>query len=367
MVARLAVIAGILIGAAGCPNQAAVPECTDSHYLSAVAADAPSGDLIYIVDSAPNVAGYPYAVERADTLAPILNSSNDGSDLALLTPATGGVIVVNGGAAARRFDSSGTLLWTAGYGALVGVSAGLTSGDRLVVADRDGVRLFEPDGTAAWGFAFPDAVEEVFQVVGDRQDGAWVLGIFSGDLTPWVIVPTQPARPPSGPFILHVNGSGAIVGANAWDGSSDERDNQLLMSVDASGAPVLVFRNRLKAGAPVLGGFDGAGQPLWSQPLGSGALVAADSDGNLLMLSGTYGILEVDRPDAASGQIASATFAIDMDDSGTFQMSVAAIPGGLLLAGERFPVSGETCPRTHFLLQVSTAQLSVSRLSLGLR
>jgi hypothetical protein len=360
-----ALLAVAALGALGCSNQGEAPACGSSRYLLAVAPDAQQAGVIYVADSAPPVAGYPYAVEQADTLAPILMSTNDGSALALLAPAAGGVIVVNGGAAARRFGTSGLDL-TIGYETSVGVSAALAAGDRLVTADLASVRLYETDGTRAWEVALPGSVDQIFQVVSDREDGVWVLGTFSANLLP--LVPTSVTGSGSGPFILHLDGAGTVLGANGWSGSKAARDNQLVMTVDAGGAPVLVFRNRQGASPPVAGSYDRAAQPGGLQEIDDGVLLEADAAGNLLALSAQTGTLHIAHFDVTNGATGGNSFAFDAINAGALSVSAAPVAGGVLLTGERYGTAGpgDICPSTHFLVSVSTADLSVTKLPLGL-
>lgn len=365
---RALLVVAFAIGTTGCPNKAEVPACPEGHYLVAVAADREPGGTIYVADSVPPHVGYPYTVERASSLIPVLRSTNDGSPLALLAPASGGMIVVNGGAAARRFDAPGALLWTLGYAASVGVQAALTGQDRLVVADTQSLRLFNSDGSAVWEKALPETTERVLQVVGDREDGSWVLGTFAGTFLPWVNVAVPPPGVPSGPFVLHFDGSGAVIGAGAWDASLDDGDNQVVMAIDAADAPMLLAKRRPKGAPPVATAFDSAGHVLWSRPLAYGVDLEVDPDGNVLALSrsSTPGTLLINRWDATGGQGADTSFSIETGGAGGMLFSVAPVAGGVVVAGELLEQGQYGCPRRHFLLQIATDNLDVAPLPLGL-
>jgi hypothetical protein len=357
---RAALLVAAGLGAAGCPNQAAAPGCPTAHYLVAVAADAEPGGPVYVADDLALTAGYPYAVERADTLDPVLRSNDDGTDIALLAPAAGGVIVVNGGAAARRFDAAGALLWTIDYGAFVGVRAGLDAGDRLVVGDVRSVRLFEPDGTVGWEQPLPDTVEEVVQVIGDREGGTWVVGQFHQDVAPWISSPPQ--GQPGGLFVLHFDGSGAVIGAGVDGYSSSDLSRPAVASKDAAGAPMLVVRYYPNLSSYVADAFDSTGQLLWSRP--STDWLETDSDGNLVALSVSAGTLVMKRLDATGSEVATANYDPFATGEGSLGITTAPMSGGILVAGELFAAG--SCADKHFLLRVDTPSLTVTRLDLGL-
>ncbi len=355
----LLVAAGL--GAAGCPNRAAAPGCPTGHYLVAVAADADPNGSVYVADYLALTAGYPYAVERADTLKAVLQSNDDGTDIELLSPAAGGVIVVNGGAAARRFDAAGALLWTIGYGAFVGVRAGLGVGDRLVVGDARSVRSFEPDGAVGWAQPLPDTVEELVQVIGDGESGYWVVGQFQQSVAPWISSPPQGQS--GGLFLLHLDGSGVVIGAGVDGYSNNDFSRPAVASKDAAGAPMLVVRYFPNGSYQVADAFDGAGQLLWSRS--STDLIATDSGGTLVALSSSSGALVMKRLDATGSQVATATYAVFATGEGYLEMTTAPTNGGVLVAGERL-VTG-SCANRHFLLRIETPTLTVTRLDLGLR
>ncbi|HZL20575.1 MAG TPA: hypothetical protein VFG23_22780, partial [Polyangia bacterium] len=105
-----------LLGIAGCLPAGQSDGCA-TPWIAAVAAG-PSG-TIYLASSSLQL-GAPYEVTRANDGASIWRGTEDGTTLGLLAPSTGGVVVVNGGAAARRLDASGTLMWEIGYGTTVG-------------------------------------------------------------------------------------------------------------------------------------------------------------------------------------------------------------------------------------------------------
>ncbi|HTQ04417.1 MAG TPA: hypothetical protein VMI54_11190 [Polyangiaceae bacterium] len=349
------------LGAAGCQNQAALPGCPTAHHLVAVAADADPGGPVYVADDVAKSPGYAYSVERAGTLDAILQSEDDGTPIALLAPAAGGVIVVNGGAAARRFDASGALLWTVGYGAFVGVSAGLGADDRLAVADQGSVRLLEADGTSAWEQPLPETVNDLVQVLGDGQSGYWAIGEFEHDVAPWIVGP--PAGESGGVFVLHFDGSGNVIGAGVGTSTSNDFSHPAVASKDTAGAPMLVVRYWPNLSSYVADAFDGAGQLLWSRP--SADPIAADTDGNLLSLSVSKGTLGLARLDATGSELASADYSPFATGGGAVELTTAPTAGGILVAGEQFDSAG-SCDDRHFLLRVDTASLAVTPLALGL-
>jgi hypothetical protein len=351
-VLRGALLIGVVLGAGACPNRAAEPGCLDGHFITAVAADADPAGTIYVADGGALGVGYPTTVARAASWKPVWTGQGDGTGLGVLAPASGGVIVVNSGAAARRFDASGAPIWTIGYGAFVGVNAALTGSDRLVVVDLDGARMFGPDGTPLWGAALPAGALQVFQVVADRADGVWILG-----------------RLGSGTFIHHLDGNGAVLASVAVNGSQDQRDSQLLVTTDAGGAAVLVLRHRTYSGPPMLDAYDSDGASLWSRNLTEGGILATDGAGDMFVLSGMHGTLTVARSDM-TGAGTPTSFAIDDRDKGGFTIVTAPRPDGMLVAGERYDVTGVdtvSCPWGHFLLQIASADLTVAALPLGLR
>jgi hypothetical protein len=359
--ARAAAVIAVALAAAGCPTDPGAPVCPDGHYLVAVAADGADPSTVYVADDFSRTAGYPYIVGHADTLQPILRTADDGTSLALLAPAAGGVVVVNGGAAARRFDATGAALWTIGYGASVGVTATLIDGDRLVVADKSSLRVFEADGTAGWELALPDTVEQVVQVIGDRSGGFWFVGQFEQNLAPWIASP--PAGTSGGLFVLHFDAGGAVIGAGVDGFSNNEFTHPAVAAKDAAGAPMLVVPYFPNGSSPVAVAFDGTGKVLWSQS--STARLETDAEGNLLSISSGGGrAIDLARLDATGSQVASATFALAGTDTGDLSTTTAPVSGGILVAGEHVGSGG--CPDQHFLLHVDTASLGVTSLKVGL-
>ena len=82
--------------------------------------------------------------------------SPDGTTPGLLAPEAGGFILVNGGAAARRFDATGGLVAAIGYGlpapddSLASSAAALLGGDQLLIADAGAVRLYDAGWSTLW-------------------------------------------------------------------------------------------------------------------------------------------------------------------------------------------------------------------------
>jgi len=359
--ARVALLIAGGLGAAGCPNRAALPACPTAHLLVSVAADADPGGPVYLADDFAGATGYPYAIERADTLDAVLRSTDDGTALALLAPAAGGLVVVNGGAAARRFDGAGTLLWTAGYGAFLGVRAGLGAGDRLLVADAGSLWLLAPDGTVAWKRPLPDTVDEVVQVLGDGDSGYWVVGQFQQNVAPWIA--SGPDGDRGGLFVLHVDQSGSVIGAGASGYSNNDLSRPAVASQDAAGAPMLVVRYQPNGSFPTAEAFDGAGQLLWSRP--STDRLETDGAGNLVGLSISGPTLVIKRLDASGSEVATTTHDLFASRPSSVQMATAPVSGGVLVAGA--PFDAASCPSAHFLLRVDTPSLAVTDLPLGLR
>jgi hypothetical protein len=351
--------------------------------LVAVAADAtPNGPtyLTQTTDTGSTYVGKPYSVDAGPPFHSIFRSTTDATFLALLAPRAGGVVVVNGGAAARRFDASGTLSWTVGYGTLVGVKAALTPDDHLFLADAASVRLFGPDGAAVWERTLPLASEASW-LLSDRADGVWIVGRMSSVFPPWVPGPPSPDGDPVGHFILHFNGSGDVVGGDAWAGPHERGTTVTTAVVGAGpgGAPMLVVLGHTDeddSDAPVFGlprphpfgafvvSFDGVGQRLWSRIVDARVRLASDPDGNLIALASAENteLLLIDRWDGNGAEIMGTSFSVLATKPGRLDWTSAPAPGGVVVAGQHMveqSVPGG-CPKEHFVLRIDTAHLEVT-------
>lgn len=348
----------------------------DAGHLAAIAADAQTGHDYVALTS---VAGASYAIVDTSTLKPIWSATGDGTPVQLLAPSTGGVLVINGGAAARRIDGSGALLWSAGYADIVGVLATLSGVDGLLVADAQSIRGYGSDGTPAWDEALPGAITAEAALVSDRQGGAWLVGSFSGGLPPWVAAAASSAgHQPSGPFVLHFDGQGAEIGGGAWNipGLAFHR---AVEAADAAGAPMLLvigdsggidapaFGLTASAGAvSVAAAFGPTGQILWSRTTASVPDPQADAEGNLLVLSGSSGVFSVERWDPTGTPGPAVDFTVDATKRAGLQWSSAPIAGGLVVGGEQIVPSSDDedtfCNGRHFLVQITTEPLAVNPL-----
>jgi hypothetical protein len=379
----------VVLGAMGCQFFRDRPACDGQHILVAVAPDATPGGPTYLVDRLSPDDGTRFTVERAGDLSSIVRSTSDGTAIALLAPASGGVVVVNGGAAARRFDASGKALWTIGYGATVGVAADLVGGeelDDLVVADAASVRRYAADGTLRWERALPTPTRTVSQVVGDRAGGAWVVGTFmGGPFPPWIT--TQPAPIGELPkhFILRFDAAGNVVSGHAWDSfqDGDVTLRQVLVAVDATGASVLVVAGVTDLqglAAPAFGittrgsqtfaaGLDAAGGLLWSRAVDAGAALAVDAAGTVLALSPSTSpsSLAIARWGDDGTDVAQATVSVGSDTTGSLSWVTAPVADGVVVAGQHLETDtseSATCAHENFLMRVDTATLQSTPLPL---
>ncbi len=409
------------LGLAGCPDLSG-SQC-DQHQVLAVSDDRAAGGATYVLRGVGFAQGDPYTLARTDRVAPLASLVGDGTPAALLAPAAGGVIVVGDGAAAQRFDATGTSLWTVGYDA-VGAQADLAGDDRLIVADSTTVRAVSPDGTTTWERALDGATTGVSQVVADRAGGAWVVGAFTGAFPPWVAGVRADGRAVYGHFILRFDGAGAVVAANAWDDTGvpdlawtqalavarGEGSTELLLVgvADSGGAiPALGIENAY-GDRPFVVAFDAAGSLLWSRPLDRGVRLAVDDVGNLLALSASAssvdagapatstglvsgaplsvtqtvtGGLVVERWDASGAPLAASdpatptrtTVSVQMTSSGVLTWTSAPTSGGIVVAGQWLaaPQSDDSviveCPQRAFAFRAQTESLLVTPLTVVAR
>jgi hypothetical protein len=353
-----------------------------------VAADR-SADVIYVADATNLSRGAPYVVERAANLAPVFSSTVDETNISLVAPSTGGVTVINGGAAARWFDAGGAAGATSGYGAVVGVSGAMLSSDRVLLADAGTVRALEPDGTAAWERSLPATTETIVQVAADNAGGGWVVGTFAGTFPPWLTTPApapgQSSGESHGHFILHFDGAGTTTAGRAWNGLDDGgvRLGEAVVAVRGDGSAVLVVQGQTQEsgsyGAPAFGigqpvgakpfaaGFDGTGQLVWSRVLDAFVDLQPDASGVLLAIGSKDGMLVAERWDDGGNAAASASVPIDGGASGNLTWAAAPAAGGIVVAGERLGAGPSGCPQSHFLVRVASTDLATTVLDLGLK
>lgn len=345
---------------AGCTNKAAEPGCTGEHTLAAVAADADPTGPIYVADSISGLPGS-YVVERAGTLSPIFQGTPDDTKLGLLVPSTGGVVLVNGGASARRFSTSGALLWTIGYAATPEVRAALTADDQLFIADLEGVRAYDLDATLLFKHVLPSRALKLLQVISDLNGGAWVLG--AGDLSAW-----QPGSEPSNLFVAHFDRDGALLDAHTWQGSTEERDNQIVMSVSDDDTPRLLLQRRQYGGSLDVTALGTAGTELWTVTVPDGQPLEADAEGVAFSIRYVGDTVDVERWDTTGNIDASATVTHAPSGTSGASLVVARLRGGLLVGGTWLGTENAVmCPRGHFLSRVQSSDLGATSIPLGMR
>jgi hypothetical protein len=395
---------------AGCPNDLGDTQC-DQRRVLAVSDDRATGGPTYVLRGAGFAQGVPYTLARTDRVAPLASVIGDGTTAELLAPAAGGVIVAGDGAAAQRFDATGTSLWTVGYDA-VGAHAALVGDDRMIVADATTVRAVSPDGATTWERALDGATTGVSQVVADRAGGAWVVGAFTGGFPPWVAFDGADARAVVGHFILRFDGAGDVVAANAWNDTSEAglAWTQALAVARGDGSTELVLVGGASSGAgdvpaldvdgagPFVVAFDAAGVLLWSRELPGGVELAVDDAGNLMALSEnaaagdagapppvTTGLvggtppsatttfahnLLIERLDASGAPLGSRTAVpVQTTSFGALTWTSAPTNGGIVVAGQWLaaPQSDESvvveCPQPAFAFRAQTETLLITPLT----
>jgi hypothetical protein len=373
--AGFVVAAALLTGAVGCKADAG--SACAAGTLTAVAVDAQTPSRTYV--ALTSVAGAAYGIVDASNLSTLWSATDDGRPLGLFAPSAGGVLVANGGAAARRIDASGALLWSVGYGDVIGVLAALTDTDDLVVVDPQSVRRYGSEGTPVWDEALPASITGVSALVADRQGGVWLVGTFAGGLSPWVAAaPSSTGVQPSGPFVIHLDGQGDEIGGGAWNLPALAL-HQAAEAIDASGAPMLVVTGGgSEVVAPAFGlpaatgevaiaaAFGSSGQILWSRTIASAPDLRADAEGNLLALTGSTGTLSVDRWDSDGNPGPSVGFVVDAKNRVGLRWAGTPVAGGLVVGGEEIVAAdGEEdslCNGRHFLVQITTDPLAIEAL-----
>jgi hypothetical protein len=355
-----AAICALLLGAAGCqPLTSSSTNCSTLSY-GGIAADA--SDTIYVAVTStvypePPYAGGSYLVERATDGKVFWNGDSDGTAIGLVAPQTDGVVVVGGGAAARRIDASGVVDCTIGYGAMAGSSAAVTDTGDFATADTEAVRLFQADGTPIWERSLPPTLGGIPQVLGDRAGGVWVLGVLQQ----------------SGPLIVHIDGSGTTVGANdSWapGGNGGLTLGRAAVAVDAAGAPILVIVQGGGSSGVRATAFDRAAQFLWSRALSPttlagvyGPLVGLQVDraGDLFEIEALNDSLTISRWDAQGNLLGSAPFSPSNAGTGGLDWVSAPDAGGILIAGVRTMFAEDfRCGHERFIVRVDTNTMQVT-------
>ena len=315
-------------------------------------------------------------VKWAATLA-----TDDGSPLTLLSPASGGVVVVGGGAYAQRFDENGQRQWAVGSATQTALPLAALSGqDHLMIAEGDAFWLFDASGDQIAAFSLPSGAN-VSEVVGDGGDGFWLLGSFVGTFLPWVTMPLSFGFSSSpGLFILRVDSSGAVAGGGAWDTNVEGgiRIEQMITAFGSSGVPELVLLGTNSGAAPSFGlaargngrfvaGLDSSAHTLWADTRVFTSQLVTDSVGNLFSLAPQNGrspSLAVERWDGGGGVIATTTI-----PGGAHSMTVPTAPavGGILVLESTISSSpGSECVLDQVvLLRVATADLQVETMTLN--
>jgi hypothetical protein len=369
------VVGALLTGAVGCKADDG-SACAAGH-LAAVAVDGQTPSRRYV--ALTSVAGASYGILDAASLSRLWSATDDGTSLRLFAPSTGGVVVANGGAAARRIDASGALLWSVGYGDVVGVLAAFTDADDLAVADPQSIRLYGSDGRPIWDQALPESITGVSALVADRQGGTWLIGTFAGALSPWVAAPpASTGVQPSGPFVIHLDSQGSEIGGGAWNAPA-LAFHQAAEAVDAGGAPMLVVTGGgSQVVAPAFGltaaagevslaaAFGSSGQILWTRAADPLPDLQVDAEGNLLALTGASGVLSVDRWDPAGNPGPTVSFVVDTTNRVGVRWASAPVAGGLVVGGEEIVAAGgeedALCNGRHFLVQITTDPLAIEAL-----
>ena len=314
--------------------------------------------------------------------------SPDGTTPGLLAPEAGGFILVNGGAAARRFDATGGLVAAIGYGlpapdgSLASSAAALLGGDRLLIADAGAVRLYDAGWSTLWEHALGAA--SITAAASDGAGGAWVVGTFAGDdFPPWVTSGTPPqsgpygpffvepntplqtpGSDPSDPFVLHLDGAGVEIGGGAW--VTPVSFTQAIGAADVAGQPMVVLLGLTTYGDRFVAALDGGGNLLWSQPADFTARLAGDESGRVFQLSEVEGTVVVDRLDTATGKSTAQIFTgVQIAAREHAVWTTAPDASGFVIAGHLTEDDAQPCTPDDFLLQVDAGSMTVTSLPLG--
>lgn len=367
-----------LLGPLGCQSvdQPQPAACSNAD-LPVVAADAQTPGTVYLLAGT--------TVRRADDTRPLVSFVPDATMPALLAPQAGGFILIDGGAAARRFDSSGQLLWSIGYGLAGGDAGALLDDDRLLLADAEVVRLFDAQGALVWSRGLPRSVSEATVVAAapDGAGGAWISWTFAGTFPPWATETTTPESPPAGPFliepnstfdtsgregnplILHLDQNGGLIGGGAW--YTPVTFDQMIGSADSTGQPMVVMRGRLDDGGRLAAALDSGGNLLWSKLIDQGGALAGDEGGGVFELADLDNQMQIDRWDPSGDPIAQTLSGFGGVDELIAFWTIAPDANGFLVMGRLVPRSydGEgSCTPSDFLWQVGSTGLTVSLIPL---
>jgi len=199
----------------------------------------------------------------------------------------------------RKYDSSGSELWTRQFGTSGGdVAQGVavdSSGNIYVAGDTDNalpgqntninafVRKYNGSGNEVWTrqFGTAEAYDSALGVVVDGSGNVYAAG------TVWGALPGQTYLGSGDAFVRKYDGSGNEIWTRQF-GSSDS-DEARAVAVDASGN---VYVAGWMSGAAFVRKYDGSGNELWTRQFGTsyypGASgVAVDSSGNVYVAGDT--------------------------------------------------------------------------------
>jgi hypothetical protein len=339
---NLAIVITAALASAAAACQPGTPTCYVA--VDAVTVDAVDPSVVTLVANG--------GVARAATGQRIWAFLTDDATPGLLSTADGGVVALNVGAAARRFDAAGNVLWSVGYGASVG-DVGALMGDNLLLADAEAVRLIDPTGAVIWSRELGAAA--VTAATGDRAGGAWIVGKFAGTFPPWVTAGTPAEMGPAGPFlvaadtplqtlgngnanpfVVHLDATGAVVGGGAW--LTPVAFSQAVVAVDGAGQPILVARGATSDGWPLIAAFDATGALLWARKTDTAAPLAVDATGTLFAVSAVVGItdpstVQIQQWDPSGVVVANVAAPVTLPPHDSFQVVTATTPDGFVAVG----------------------------------
>jgi len=316
------------------------------------------------------------SVARAATGKQLWRFLPDDLTAGLLSTADGGVVALNAGAAARRFDAAGNLLWSVGYGASAG-DVGALMGDDLLLADAQAVRLIDPTGASIWtrelgaGSPPPLGGAAVTAAASDRAGGVWIVGVTDGTLPPWINAAAGPG-PGAGsanPFILHLDATGAVVGGGAW--RNQLAFSQAVVAVDAGGQPMLVARAPTYYGWQSVAAFDARGALLWTQRNDTAMPLAVDGAGALFALSLPASDsplpVQIQHWDPDGLLVASVRAPVTVPPHQRFQVVTAPTPDGFVAVGETVvsampssPDPTQFCTPQHTMFRFQTQGMTAT-------
>ena len=291
------------------------------------------------------------AVLRAADAQVLVRFTSDGTTPGLLGPQSGGFILLNAGAGARRFDATGALMWTIGYGDYAGGTGTLLQGDQLVLADAGAVRSFDAGGALLWQRGIDDgggpgtSEASVQAVTADPLGGVWVVGT-----TRWTL-----------PFVLHLDGEGTELAGSSGDSAITY--DEAIGSTDAGGRPLLIVRTNA-SGVQGAAAIDGAGRLVWNQMVQQGTSLAGDRAGQPFALAFLQSMFEMDHWNADGQSTSRALSAVANHSQDQAVWVTTPDSTGFLIAGQvsATPLGQAEhgmCSATDFLWQVDSADLTV--------